>query len=167
MKKKIFAALAAALMLGMTLAAPVSAAEAEYQMGDVNLDGTVDVADAQLVLVDYVELFCGKKGVLTDIQRQIGNVDGESHMSNIPLPNIPAVELFADAAYSQKILEYYVEHMVNPNVKWEDVLGCHPELVEAVRDYLKNHEIVFDEKVVEGKAKPKLIKAKAQLKKSA
>jgi hypothetical protein len=51
MKKKLFAALAAALLLGSTMAAPVYAAET-YKKGDVNMDGEITVADAQMIL-DY------------------------------------------------------------------------------------------------------------------
>ena len=60
MKKKLFAALTAALMLGSTtMAAPVSAAET-YKKGDVNMDGDITVADAQLVLEQFTVFFCGK-----------------------------------------------------------------------------------------------------------
>ena len=58
MKKKLLAAIAAGAMLCGMLTAPVSAAET-YQKGDVNMDGIVDVADAQLVLVAYSDFIVG------------------------------------------------------------------------------------------------------------
>ncbi len=66
MKKKLFAAIAAGTMLCGMLTAPVSAAETNYQMGDVNMDGAVAIAwargridtpisvvDAQILLIYY------------------------------------------------------------------------------------------------------------------
>ena len=53
MKQKIFAALAASVMLCGVLTAPVSA-DSAYKKGDVNMDGVVDGFDAMLVLRDHV-----------------------------------------------------------------------------------------------------------------
>ena len=58
MKKKLFAAIAAGAMLCGMLTAPVSAAET-YQKGDVNMDGSVDVGDAQRILTEYVWFMLG------------------------------------------------------------------------------------------------------------
>ena len=73
MKKKLFAMLAAGTMLCGMLTAPVSAAETSYQMGDVNMDGAVDVADAQMTLQEYVMLVLCRRaeGSLTPEQRQV------------------------------------------------------------------------------------------------
>ena len=107
MKKKLFAAIAAGAMLCGMLTAPVSAAET-YQKGDVNMDGIVDAKDAQLALEDYVELITGNKGFLTEEQRNLGNVNGETRIST--LPPIPSVELAVDIQDAQLLLFYYTEH---------------------------------------------------------
>ena len=73
MKKKLLAAIAAGAMLCGMLTAPVSAAET-YQKGDVNMDGVVDVADAQLVVEAYVSYFSGKGCILTEAQIQLASI---------------------------------------------------------------------------------------------
>ncbi|MCQ2408206.1 MAG: hypothetical protein MJ065_06720 [Oscillospiraceae bacterium] len=52
----MIAALTAALMLGSTMAAPVSAAET-CKKDDVNMDGEITVADAQFAIMDYTMRF--------------------------------------------------------------------------------------------------------------
>ena len=74
MKKKLFAALAAGTMLCGMLTAPVSAEETNYQMGDVNMDGAVDVADAQIVLEDYVKVIAGLRVRMTPEQMKLASI---------------------------------------------------------------------------------------------
>ena len=70
MKKKLFAAIAAGAMLCGMLTAPVSAAET-YQKGDVNMDGSVDTADAQRVLTEYIGFLLGNGCTLTPEQIEL------------------------------------------------------------------------------------------------
>ena len=119
MKKKLFAAIAAGAMFCGMLTAPVSAAET-YKKGDVNMDGIVDVKDAQRVLEDYVELITGNKGFLTEEQRNLGNVNGETRIST--LPTIPSVELVVDIQDAQLLLFYYTEHLTDESVTLDMIL---------------------------------------------
>jgi hypothetical protein len=75
MKKKLFAAMAAGALLCGMLTAPVSAAET-YQKGDVNMDGIVDVADAQLVLQEYTFALVGVDYGLTSEQLELASITG-------------------------------------------------------------------------------------------
>ena len=77
MKKKLLAAIAAGAMLCGMLTAPVSAAET-YQKGDVNMDGIVDVADAQLVLVAYSDFIVGEtdQTAFTPEQVELATITG-------------------------------------------------------------------------------------------
>ena len=79
MKKKLFAALTAALLLGSTMAAPVSAAEI-YKKGDVNMDGDITVADAQMILVEYVCVnVSGNPATFTAEQEELAAVLNKKH----------------------------------------------------------------------------------------
>jgi len=60
MKKKLFAVIAAAMTGLCCLAAPVSA-EQTCKMGDVNMDGEIDLGDAQLALKEYTVCTLGQK----------------------------------------------------------------------------------------------------------
>ncbi len=74
MKKKLFAALAAALLLGGTMAAPVSAAET-YKKGDVNMDGEITVADAQMIQMEYTShILAGQDPEFTPEQEELAGV---------------------------------------------------------------------------------------------
>ena len=75
MKKKLFAAIAAGAMLCGMLTAPVSAAET-YQKGDVNMDGVVDVADAQLALLEYTFAIVGVDYGLNSEQLELASITG-------------------------------------------------------------------------------------------
>ena len=130
MKKKLFAALTAALMLGSTtMAAPVSAAET-YKKGDVNMDGDITVADAQLVLEQFTVFFCGKvEGCvdyeqhkdesdylyyhLTEEQEPLAAITGGTTNSLVP-------ELHADSPFhvldAQCILIYSTNKLVGNEV---------------------------------------------------
>ncbi len=144
MKKKLFAALTAALMLGSTMAASVSAAET-YKKGDVNMDGDITVADAQLVLEQFTVFICGNvEGCdyyeqhkddadflyyhLTAEQEQLASITGGTTKSLEP-------ELHADIPFhvldAQCILMYSTEKLAGKEVpdNIEDFVSAmqHPE----------------------------------------
>ena len=121
MKKKIFAALTAGLMLCGMLTAPVSAAETEVQMGDVNMDGAVDIADAQLVLADYVHLMCFSESKLTEEQQALGNVDNKTSTMKLKHMDEP-VMLQADLQDAVLILGYYTKHLTDENLTLDEYL---------------------------------------------
>ena len=77
MKKKMFAALTASLMLCGMLTAPVSAAET-YKKGDVNMDGVIDIADSQLVIKAYCYALAGKVSDLSPEQLELGAINGKA-----------------------------------------------------------------------------------------
>ena len=74
--KKIFAELAASLMLCGVLTAP-AAAETTYKKGDVNMDGEVSVEDVMMALIDYTDYLVERKvHTLTEEQMALADVDG-------------------------------------------------------------------------------------------
>ena len=126
MKKKLFAAIAAGAMFCGMLTAPVSAAET-YKKGDVNMDGIVDVKDAQRVLEDYVELITGNKGFLTEEQRNLGNVNGETRISTIRVSQ-KEYELVVDLQDAFLLLCYYTEHLTDESVTLDMILDKYLKL---------------------------------------
>ena len=142
MKKKLFAALAAGTMLCGMLTAPVSAAETKYQMGDVNMDGAVDTADAQLVLVDYTMLICRKAGIFTDEQRVLGNVDGKTEAIGNG-----TIEIKASVNDAQFLLKYYVVRLIRSDAALEDVVGRSFEAEQAYLEAYEKYHIYFDEEI--------------------
>lgn len=118
MKKRIFAALAASVMLCGVLAAP-AAAETTYKKGDVNMDGEIGPDDVQLALIDYTEyLVALKEHTLTDEQIELADIDGESgenrwneyyHVSKVTIIDV------------QAILMYYTECLADSKLKETDI----------------------------------------------
>lgn len=103
MKKKLFAALSAALLLGSTAVSPVSAAET-YKKGDVNMDGKVDVEDAQLVLIESVNHICaGRDPEFTQEQEELAGVLEQTY----PFPFSFRESTPYSLADAQCILMYY------------------------------------------------------------
>ena len=140
MKKKLFAAIAAGTMLCGMLTANVSAAETSYQMGDVNMDGAVDTADAQIVLVDYTQLICRKKGILTDEQRILGNVDGVTEFTRSG-----NIEIKASICDAQMLLRYYVVRLSKSDMTLEEVVGRTFEAEQAYLETLERYRFYYDE----------------------
>ena len=73
------------------------------QSGDVNGDGSVDAADAQMILADYTERLVGHSGILTDEQRKCGIVNGSADGPTV-----------SDA---QTVLQYYAACLADPSVE--------------------------------------------------
>ena len=114
MKKRIFAALAASVMLGGVLTAP-AAAETTYKKGDVNMDGEVGPDDVQLALIDYTEYLVARKAhTLTEEQIELADIDGKtgthhSYESKVTIDDVLA------------ILEYYTECLADSKLKDTDI----------------------------------------------
>ena len=106
MKKKLFAAIAAGAMLCGMLTAPVSAAET-YQKGDVNMDGVIDVEDAQLVLQEFTWAMVGIDYGLTNEQLELASIVGKTTEIYRSEKEIPIGLLDANV-----ILLYYLENQV-------------------------------------------------------
>ena len=105
MKKKLFAAIAAGAMLCGMLTAPVSAAET-YKKGDVNMDGIVDVQDAQRVLIAYLEFLSGNGCTFTPEQIELCTIC--NNLTTDPCGNTVAF----DVEDAQVILIYSAYKMV-------------------------------------------------------
>ena len=102
--------------------------EPEYLLGDINDDGEVNVADAQLTLNAYVKAMAGKDNGLTEKQAKAADVNGDQEIS-------------VDDA--QIILLYYVKNTLsNTPTAWETLLGKqrqpqpHPDLTKPYADFL-------------------------------
>ena len=106
MKKKLFAALAAALMLGSTMAAPVSAAET-YKKGDVNMDGEITVADAQMILTEYVYAYLsGNEATFTAEQAELAAVLNTKYINRF------GDEFSFSASDAMAVLQFAAANMV-------------------------------------------------------
>lgn len=115
MKKKLFAALAAALLLGGTMAAPVSAAET-YKKGDVNMDGAIGLEDAMMVLQEYADVAVSHlPHSLTEEQIQLARVHPE-----VKRTKSSDAQLLDDA---WTILIYYTASITDSAVLEQDIDG--------------------------------------------
>ena len=91
-KTKLLAVLSAAMLGCCAMGGTAFAEEAEpvdyskYQLGDITMDGVVDVEDAQLVLDCYTRflLRCDmvSRGWITEGQLALGNVDGREESAS-------------------------------------------------------------------------------------
>lgn len=88
----------------------------KMNMGDITLDGSVDVADAQLILADYVQVMSGNPGLLTDEQRNLGDLDGQSHVFASKKVPEEKINIQVDATDALILLHYAAERLVNPSV---------------------------------------------------
>ena len=103
MKKKLFAALAAMMLLGTAMAAPVSAEET-YRKGDVNMDGEITAEDAQLVLWEYTAAMLGLGCSLTEEQLELASISGST------VKDYKTKKILPFSCYdAQVILHYYLE----------------------------------------------------------
>ena len=112
-KTKLFAVLSAAMLGCCAMGGTAFAEEAEpvdysqYQLGDINLDGEVDVEDSQYALQIYVDMMIGQDymamGWYTEEQIALGNVDGEFS------EGCDGSLLPVDCADAQWILRYYTD----------------------------------------------------------
>ena len=120
MKKKLFAVLAAGTMLCGMLTAPVSAAETKYQTGDVNMNGAVDIEDAQLTLREYVMLVLTRhtEGVLTPEQRELALVIPQKYWEQEKYITDDNTSLLLCA---QTILSYYTVGLADSSVRETDL----------------------------------------------
>ncbi len=91
-KNKLFAALSAAMLGCCAMGGTAFAEETEpvdyskYQLGDINLDGVVDVEDAQIALRLYTEYLAGRtveesclRNGITAEQAKLGNIVNETY----------------------------------------------------------------------------------------
>ena len=100
--KKMIAVLSAAVLCCGALTAPVFAEEEpakEYMLGDIDEDGEVTVADAQLVLDAYAQALVGNPIELTDAQVERSHVLGLEKEGTL------------DATDAQIILQYSVKKL--------------------------------------------------------
>jgi len=91
--KRVFAILSAAMLGCCALGGTAFAEETEpvdysqYQLGDINLDGEVDIEDAQLALQFYTDYYLAKKPLnvilaslgITEEQLVLGDIINESY----------------------------------------------------------------------------------------
>ena len=123
MKKKLFAAIAAGAMLCGMLTAPVSAAET-YQKGDVNMDGIVDVQDAQRVLIAYLEFLAGNGCTFTPEQIELCSItksttsDPRGNMVAFAVGDAQVILIYASYKMVQlpvpdDVVEYYEQMLEN------------------------------------------------------
>lgn len=115
MKKKIFAALAASLMLCGVLTAP-AAAETTYKKGDVNMDGEVSVEDVMMALIDYTDYLVARKvHTLTEEQMALADVDGLSSTYRSRTTSVTVED-------AHIILVYYTECLADSQLKNTDIV---------------------------------------------
>ncbi|MBR5364264.1 MAG: dockerin type I repeat-containing protein [Oscillospiraceae bacterium] len=89
-----------------------------HPIGDVNMDGNVDVTDAQLALQEYTAIVVAKgTGTLTDQQRKLADVFPHQYWEKVSCSN-ETEALMPDA---QTILLYYAEGLADSNILYEGV----------------------------------------------
>ncbi len=94
---------------GTTTTGETTPTEPAYTRGDINDDGEINVADAQLALNAYVKAMAGKESDLTEQQTLAADVNEDQEIS------------VNDA---QTILLYYVKNTLSGTpTAWEDLLG--------------------------------------------
>ena len=81
--------------------------ETNILLGDVNGDGTISIDDAQLVLLEYVNLMAGLDSTLTEQQMLAADINGDQTIS------------VDDAQY---ILSYYTEQLAGKTPSWDDII---------------------------------------------
>ena len=92
-----------------TVTSETTPTEPAYTRGDVNEDGEINVADAQLALNAYVKAMAGKESNLTEQQTLAADVNEDQEIS------------VNDA---QTILLYYVRNTLSGStVTWDELLG--------------------------------------------
>ena len=74
--------------------------------GDVDQNGAVNAADAQMTLREYVNMLAGKDSFMTEAQRKIADVSGDGNVA-------------ADDA--QYILKYYVNTLAAKDISWYEL----------------------------------------------
>ena len=74
--------------------------------GDVDQNGSVDAADAQITLKDYVNILAGKESFLSDAQKKIADVTGNGSV---------------EADDAQLILKYYVNQLAGKSTTWYEI----------------------------------------------
>lgn len=98
-------------------------AQPEFLLGDVNDDGEVSVDDAQLTLLEYVEVMSGLKGSFTEKQKLAGDINGDRDVS-------------VDDA--QNILIYYVSNTLSgEHVTWDDLTGKKAAPPRPVQQFIR------------------------------
>ena len=121
MKKKILAAVSAAVLLCGAMCVP-AAADTAYKKGDVNRDGEIAVDDAQLAMQDYVAYHVAKKAhILDDEQLTLADVtdpDG-GQASQVTIEDC------------MLILKYYTACVAEPELKGTDLVTWISEAAAA------------------------------------
>ena len=96
--KKMIAVLSAAVLCCGALTAPVFAEEEpakEYMLGDIDEDGEVTVADAQLVALSYCRALCMLPVELTDEQIERSHVLGLEKEGHVYLTDAQAILMYS------------------------------------------------------------------------
>ena len=113
MKRKMLAAIAASAVLFSVMTAAASAAA--YKKGDVDMDGKITAADAQLALIDYTEyLVAGNNHALPKEQLALADVCRTTTAKESGTPEITVHDAHA-------ILVYYTESVADDAVREQDI----------------------------------------------
>lgn len=103
MKKLICAGLAAICFIQSTSIY----ADADILKGDIDNDGSINIADATSILSSYALNAVGLDPGLTDAQKQAADVDADGKIT------------ISDATY---VLSYYARNASGLNVDWESII---------------------------------------------
>ena len=109
--RKLFAFLSAAVLGCCTLGGTAFAEETEpvdlsqYQMGDITMDGQVDLDDAQLALRTYVFMLAQK-----DVKECLGVTEEQIKLADV-IRYSTEKNSHLDAADAHVILEYYTDQL--------------------------------------------------------
>ena len=131
--KKLLAILSAAMLSCCALGGTAFAEETEpvdysqYQLGDVTMDGVVDVEDAQYALQIYADMMVGQdyiaKGWYTEEQIALGNVDGKTYVTkegflvSVDVEDVQLILMYYADKLSQKIGEQAAEEYISEKIR--------------------------------------------------
>ncbi len=109
--RKLFAFLSAGVLCCCALGGTAFAEETEpvdlsqYQMGDINMDGQVDLDDAQLALRTYVFMLAQK-----DVKECLGVTEEQIKLADV-IRYSTEKNSYLDVADAKVILEYYTDQL--------------------------------------------------------
>ena len=144
--KKLFAFLSAGVLCCCALGGTAFAEETEpvdlsqYQMGDINMDGVIDINDAQLALNVYKMMIAHadpvQEGMLTEEQLALGNVDGIESIINGKAAPVDRYDAYFILRYYTETLSHSIsgitvdQFVAKKKEGWEDRRIVDPEQYE-------------------------------------
>ena len=153
--KKLFAFLSAGVLCCCALGGTAFAEETEpvdlsqYQMGDITMDGIVDLDDAQLALKCYVHSLAGKELLIPYEQQLLGCIRGYVQTERVVDENDQVLfinQIIIDVTDAQEILDYYVATLAKSTELTLEEYVAQDEVEQNVIARFEQQAINYNEK---------------------